>query len=139
MQCNPQAQQVVVGIAAVLVGCGVASFSVYLACHNHNWIHLITAVGAVVFVAGVVGQRAYGPTQDPAMWAFCPAASPDHPGVWAASLTLPALGLAVSTVALAGLFIAVIGICGVLIFEPVRGADDGSAALPERFEDADTV
>ena len=135
--CNPAVSQVVVGILAVFGGCLIAAVAIYAARANRNPIHLITALGASLFVIGVVGQRAYQPTQDLFMQAACPA-SVSH-GAWSASIALPVLGVALDAIALAGVVIAVLGICAALLIERTGEVRDDTAPRGNSLEEGDAV
>ena len=131
------AGDILVGIAAVVLGCLAGSIAVEASRRTGNWLFLVTAVGAVAFVAGVVGQRSW-PSEDSVRRLGQDAASSQLPGPWDAGVRLPLLGVHVTPVALGGLVVAIAGVSLVLLFEAVpERRREPPAGLP--VEERDTV
>lgn len=117
----PTPGDVVVGILAVLGGGLLLALGVHWARRTGNRLHLVTATGGLLLVAGVVGQQT--------------AAG----GAWGAGIAIPVLGVHVDPVAAAGVIMALVGLTLTLLFERV---DDGPARAPQThrpLEDDDTV
>jgi hypothetical protein len=135
----PTPEQVVIGILAVLAGCLVVTTSAYAGRQTANWLYYICAVGALAFVAGVVGQRVF-PSASAVARLGAVQASTSAPGPWDAGVSLPLIGIRVTPVAIVGLLVAAIGLSLVLLFERVPGTVRApSPTLASRLEDDDSI
>jgi hypothetical protein len=135
----PMVGQVVLGVIAVLAGCLATTSAVVAARHTGNWLYFICSLGAVAFVAGVVGQRVFPSPDAIARFGQTSAAS-SIPGPWDAGVLLPIIGVRITPVALGGLLVAAVGLSLVLLFERVPG----TAPVPvpvraSRLEDDDSI
>jgi hypothetical protein len=123
----PHWYEVVIGCAAVICGCLLASWTLWFAVHDRNWLMAVIAAGAVIFVAGVVFQQA-------------PATAGSTVNLWTASITVPIVEIVISQVAVAGLLVALVGISLVLFFERVIPEDARRRpALHRPLEEDDRV
>jgi hypothetical protein len=135
----PMVGQVVLGIIAVLAGCLATTSAVVAARHTGNWLYFICALGAVAFVAGVVGQRVF-PSADAVARFGQSSASSSIPGPWDAGVLLPIIGVRVTPVALGGLLVAAVGLSLVLLFERVPGTSRVPVPVrASRLEDDDSI
>jgi hypothetical protein len=122
----PTPAEVVIGILAVLAGALITSVSVFLAQRSHNWLHVIAALGGLLIVAGVVGQRT--------------ATDGAGLGPWDAGIAVPVVGLHVDVVAAAGVILCLVGLTLTLLFERVPPDGEVSRPLVHRaLEDDDAV
>ncbi len=101
----PTPAEVVIGILAVLAGSLLASVALFLARRTGNWLHGVTALGGLLIVAGVVGQRAAAPGA--------------HLGPWDAGIVVPLAGLHLDVVTAVGVVVGLAGITVTLLFEHV--------------------
>jgi hypothetical protein len=135
----PTIGQVLLAVIAVLAGCLATTSAVVAGRHTGNWLYFICALGALSFVAGVVGQRVF-PSPAAVAQLGPSAASVSTPGPWDAGVLLPIVGIRVTPVAIGGLLVAAVGLSLVLLFERVPGeARTPAAALPSRLEDDDSI
>jgi hypothetical protein len=122
----PTPAQVAIGILAVLAGALTASVSVFLAQRSHNWLHGIAALGGLLIVAGVVGQRT---ATDAAGF-----------GPWDAGIAVPVVGIHVDVLTAAGVVLCLVGLTLTLLFERVPSDGEVSRPLVHRaLEDDDAV
>ncbi|HXA27386.1 MAG TPA: hypothetical protein VN193_01445 [Candidatus Angelobacter sp.] len=132
-------RDVVVGALCVILGCAAAAASIHAARRTRNWLFYICALGAVAFVAGVVGQSVF-PSED-AQKRDPLGATKQTPGVWDAGVQIPVIGIQATPLAVGGFLVAVVGLSLVLFFEVVPSEEH--AARPPRpsalVEDPDTV
>ncbi|HEX3605622.1 MAG TPA: hypothetical protein VH134_06845 [Candidatus Dormibacteraeota bacterium] len=135
----PSAAEVLVGSATVVGFCVAGCYAARAALGGGNRLWLVSAVGCLLVVAGVVGQRTF-PSADSVTRSGKDTAGRQVPGPWDAGVGIPVVGLHVTPVTLAGLLLSVAGTSLVLFFEapPPRatGAEGGGAAA---LEDDDTV
>ena len=134
--CNPTVGEVVGGVAATMAAALAASLCVSWSWLTRNWIAAIPGIGFALVVIGFVGQNANYATQSASMQSACAAITPQHPGIWDASLSL--LGVGVDPVQVAGLLVAAVGGCGWLLFEH-RGPTREDRLPRPAFEGDDTV
>jgi hypothetical protein len=129
---------VVVGAICVMLGCAAAGAAVHAARWTRNWLFYVCALGAVAFVVGVAGQRAF-PGED--LQKRDPVGAPKaKPGVWDAGVQIPVVGLQATPLAVGGFLVAVVGLSLVLFFEVVPSEHERSRPLPAgAAEDLDTV
>jgi hypothetical protein len=124
--CAPNVWSIVLGSVAVVGGLTLASYAVYFGFTARNPLWFLQALGSLAFVAGVVGQRAYYLGADQVAAGCSKTVSP-HPGLWDASVTLPIVSIHVDYVSVIGVFVAAMGFCLMMFFEPQRS---GGAAAP---------
>jgi hypothetical protein len=135
----PTIAQVLLGIIAVLAGCLAVTSSVVTARQTGNWLYYICALGALAFVAGVVGQRVF-PSPAAVAHFGAAAAAVSTPGPWDAGVSLPLVGIRVTPVAIVGLLVAAVGLSLVLLFERIPGVPRAPvAARASRLEDDDSI
>ena len=119
---------VVLGCLAVMFGSVAAATAFWYAVHNRNWLLHIVGAGASLFVIGVVGQRAP------------PEVTGRPSSLWDASIGLPLVPVAVSTVALVGMLTILAGLSAVLFLERVVAPEQRWQPPPPRaLEDDDSV
>ncbi len=137
MACHPDPAQVITGIVAVIALSMLASWSAYLAFRGKNWLHLVTAAGAIVALAGIVGQRAYPSNEVASKMVDSCGSQVGEATLWHANLVLPIFNIGISGVTMGGLVLAVAGFCLVLLLERqgTAPADPDTSLL----EDADAV
>ncbi len=122
----PTPGDVVIGILSVVAGALLVSVSVFLAQRSRNWLHLVTAAGGLLGVAGVIGQRTTSPGA--------------ALGPWDAGLTVPVVGVRLDVVTAAGIVIALVGATLTLLFERVPRRRDPPRPLVHRaLEEDDSV
>jgi hypothetical protein len=129
---------VVLGIVAVLLGCLGASFAAYAAIRGGNWLAYVSAVGCAAFVAGVIGQQAF-PSAAAVARLGAAAAQSSIPGPWDAGVSLPAVPLRLTPVAIGGALVAALGLSLVLLFERVPGPVRTAPAPPRPLAEDDSV
>jgi hypothetical protein len=134
----PAPTDVLLAIAAVLVGCFAGAAAFGAGWRSGNWLAYVCGLGCAAFVAGVVGQRVFPSAQAVAQLGQLAAGS-SRPGPWDAGVSLPVIGVRITPVALVGLLVAAVGLSLLLLFEhvPDPGRVRGVAHLP--LEDEDTV
>jgi hypothetical protein len=133
----PHVPDVVLAVACVLIGAFAGAVAVRSAWQRRNWLAWIVAAGAATFVAGVVGQRVF-PSVEAVHRLGAAAARTSAPGPFDAGVSIPAVNLQITPVALAGILIAALGLSLVLVFE--SSAEPRPAGPPLRpLEDDDTV
>jgi len=115
--CAPSIWSVVVGCLAVIGGLTLASYAAYFGFRTRNPLWFIEAAGSLVFVAGVVGQRAYYLGADQTAGG-CSKTVSQHPGIWDADVTF----IHLTFVSVIGIFVGVLGFCLMMFFEPSRPA-----------------
>ena len=103
---SPHWYDVVIGCLGAAGGCLLASWTLWYAVHDRNWLMAIVGAGAVIFTAGVVFQQAQAAAGSPV-------------NIWTASITVPVIGVVISQVAVVGLLVALVGTSLVLFFERV--------------------
>jgi len=130
-------REVILGIVCVILGCIVASASLYAARRTRNWLFLVCALGASVFVIGIVGQRVF-PSED-ARRLQPLTASRSTPGAWEAGVQIPVIGVSATPVAVGGLLLAVVGLSLVLFFEAVPDQEPAPPHPLPPLEDGETV
>ena len=121
---SPHWYEIVIGCLGVAGGCLLASWTLWFAVHDRNWLMAIVGLGAVVFTAGVVFQQAQAAAGSPT-------------NLWTASITVPVIGVAISQVAVVGLLMALVGTSLVLFFERVVPEDLRWHPRPRRWLDED--
>ncbi len=127
----------VVAMVCVLLGCAAACGAVYAARRTRNWLLYLCALGAVAFVAGVVGQRVF-PTEDARK--LDPAAAANlTPRAWEAGVHIPVLNISATPVAVGGFLVAVVGLSLVLFFEAVPERPAPALRPHALLEDGDSV
>lgn len=114
---NSAPRDVVIGIVCALLGCMATAAAIHAARRTRNWLFLVCAAGAFVFVVGVAGQRVF-PSEDAAK--VDPIGAPHStPGAWDAGVDIPVLNLKATPVATGGFLLAIVGLSLVLFFEAV--------------------
>jgi uncharacterized membrane protein YeaQ/YmgE (transglycosylase-associated protein family) len=128
----------VIGIVCAVLGCAVLFASLDAARRTRNWLFLVCALGGLVFVLGVAGQRVF-PTEDTRR--LDPVTANRHtPGPWEAGVQIPVIGVSATPVAVGGFLVAVIGLSLVLFFEAVPDQDAAPLVRPPLpFDDGETV
>jgi hypothetical protein len=119
----PTPGDVVLGIAAVIVGALIAATAAFLARRTRNWLLHLDTAGGLLIVAGVVGQRT--PGVGTAL------------GPWDAGITIPVLGVRIDPVAAAGIVVTLIGLVLTLLLERVPQPGEGPGPLVHRPLDED--
>ena len=134
----PTPGDVVLAIAAVLIGCIAGAAAFHAGWRGGNWLAYVPGLGCAAFVAGVVGQRAY-PSAEAVRRLGSAAAGSSRPGPWDAGVSLPVIGTRLTPLALCGLLVAVAGLSVLLILEH-RPDPARIRALPHRrLEEDDAV
>jgi hypothetical protein len=130
-------RDVVVGCFCVLVGVVAAVLTAHAARRTRNWLFLVIAAGAAVFVLGIVGQRPF-PSEDAVR--LDPAGAAHHtPGPWEAGVHVPIVELQATPVAVGGFLLAVVGVSLALFFEAVPDRDRVPSPPLPPLEEGDTV
>jgi len=136
---QPSAADVLIGSAAVAVFCVAGAYAGRAALGRGNRLWLVSAVGCLLVVLGVIGQRTF-PSADATSRYGKDAAARQVPGPWDAGVGIPVINLHLTPVALVGLLLAVAGTSLVLFFEapPPRDAGARGGGLAA-LEDDDAV
>ena len=129
---------VVIGIVAVVLGCLGAAVAGYAAVRGGNWLAFVPAVGCAAFVAGVIGQQTF-PTAAAVARLGAAAAQTSVPGPWDAGVSLPALPIRLTPVAVGGVLVAALGLSLLLLFERAPGPSRPAPAPPQPLADDDSV
>ncbi len=114
-------RDVVIGIVCAVIGCLATAAALHAARRTRNWLFLVCALGALVFTAGVAGQRVF-PSED-ARKADPFNAAHHTPGAWEAGVSIPVIDVSATPVAVGGLLLAIVGLSLVLFFEAVPEGD----------------
>jgi hypothetical protein len=130
-------RDVVIAAICVLLGCAAAAGAVDAARRTRNWLLYLCALGAVVFVVGVVGQRVF-PTED-ARRGDPQNASHQTPRAWEAGVQIPVINISATPVAVGGFLLAVVGLSLVLFFEAIPDRDIPPRPVLPAVEDGDAV
>lgn len=122
----PRWYEVVIGCLATLGGCVGAAVAFSSPGRGGSRLSHICGIGAVIFVAGVAGQRSF--------------AGPGSPGPWEAGVALPLIGLRLTPVAVCGILMVLLGLSLVLFLEsPPAGARPGPSRRWADFENDDSA
>lgn len=137
--CSPTTIQITTGIVVTLGGLVIAAYAARVALTQRNPFWALGSLGAVVFVIGVVGQRAY--YLNAGQTTGCPKTAAPKPGIWDASIPLPFTPFHLTLFSLVGLLVLGFGLALVLFFERVGEADSGYQAgrSVRPLEEMDTV
>ena len=134
----PAVGDVILAIAAVLVGCVAGAYAAYAGWRSRNWIAYLCAAGCAAFVAGIVGQRVF-PSQSAIAALGQDLAMSSRPGPWDAGVSLPLIGVRITPVALGGLLIAAFSLSLVLLFEHVIDPSRIRVTQHRRLDEDDAV
>jgi hypothetical protein len=110
-------RDVVIGIVSVVLGCAATAASVHAARRTRNWLFLICALGGLVFVVGLVGQRVFPSDDEHKLYPLN--AAHRTPSAWEAGVQIPVIDVGATPVAMGGFLVAVVGLSLVLFFEAV--------------------
>jgi hypothetical protein len=127
--------RVVLAVIVVVTACVACAGAVEVARRSRNWLWLICALGMAGVVAGIVGQRAVPSGTDSSGQPLAGRST----GAWDASVSLPAMGIQVTPVALGGFLLAAAGLSLVLFFEPAGHHERPQPPPRRRLEDDDAV
>lgn len=134
----PSLGDMVLGVAAAMLGCLGAAAAVRAAHASLNWFAWVCALGCAAFVAGVAGQRVF-PSAAAIRRLGATAAASSAPGPWEAGVSLPLIPLRMTPVALGGLLLAAIGLSLVLLFERAPAPHRGVRPSPAPLDHDDSV
>lgn len=130
-------RDVVVGIVSVVLGCIATAASVHAARRTRNWLFLVCALGGLVFVVGVVGQRVFPSDDERKLYPL--SATHRTPSAWEAGVQLPAIDVGATPVAVGGFLVAVVGLSLVLFFEAVPEQEIAPPRPLPPLEDGEAV
>jgi hypothetical protein len=117
--CSPSWFAIITGSLSVVLGLTLASYAIYFGITRLNILWFIEAIGSAVFVAGIVGQRAYYLSADQ-VTSGCTKTVARHPGAWDASISIPVVSLHLDLISVVGFFVMVLGFCLMMFLEPQK-------------------
>ena len=132
---NTPTRDVVIGIVCVVLGCAVTAASVHAARRTRNWLFLVCALGGLVFVIGVIGQRVFPSDDERKLYPLN--ATHRTPSAWEAGVQIPVIDVGATPVAVGGFLVAVVGLSLVLFFEAVPEQEIAPPRPLPALEDGD--
>jgi len=129
---------VILASVSVFLGSLGAIVGVRAAWRSRYWVAYVFALGCAVFVAGVVGQRAF-PSSAATKRLGAAAAQTSTPGLWDAGVSVPVIGTRLTPLAVVGLLIAAIGVSLILLFETLPDRRRAATATSVDHFEVDSV